>query len=66
MTRTFAELIKEVRVSATETKQTQFLTSDLLVQILKVLIEIRDELKTPGKTESWFRPENGTGDLNET
>lgn len=65
MTKTFDDLMRDVRVNS-DTKQPQFLVSDLFVQILKVLIEIRDELKTPGRAESWFRPEPGTGDLNET
>lgn len=55
MTKTFNELISDVRVNADNTKQTQLLPSDLLVQMLKVLIEIRDELEA-------LRSENGDVD----
>jgi hypothetical protein len=60
---TFNELIRDCRLAANPAnKQEQFLSVDVLVQILKVLVEIRDELKkTPKKNDGGgFWPVGGT------
>jgi hypothetical protein len=58
---TFKELLHECRVNS-DAKQPQFIISDVLVKILEVLVEIRDELKkTPKKSDGGgFWPMGGT------
>jgi len=46
--KTFNELVKDCRANE-DTKQPQLLATDLLTQILFVLVEIRDELKKAPK-----------------
>jgi hypothetical protein len=63
---TFKQLIHDCRANS-DTKQPQLLVTDLLTQILFVLVEIRDELavRRPNKKND-FWPMDGNGGENES
>ncbi len=69
--KTFRQLIMDCRANS-DAKQPELITSDLLTQILSVLVEIRDELKKTPKTSNGagFWPVGGVataeGDGDET
>lgn len=58
--KTFHQLIGGCRAT-TDAKQPQLLTSDLLTQILLVLVEIRDELAVQRPKKNDFWPIDGNG-----
>jgi hypothetical protein len=61
---TFKQMIHDCRANS-DTKQPQLLSSDLLTQILYVLVEIRDNLTAQQpKNEFWPMDEGGESDEN--
>lgn len=61
---TFKQMIDDCRANS-DAKQPQLLVSDLLTQILHVLVEIRDGLVTQRQPKNDFWPMGGEGEGND-